>query len=138
MEQAHAHTIKRIKNLVCACLILLILLWMAMPFFPKAPPSQEQMAFANALGEEGAVILERKWKSCVPFLGCKQVDMWLILPDDVSFESWHTNTFRKIGAKDIEETHESVTAVARTRKDTTVQIQAKSRQQVVRCQLTFR
>ncbi len=130
-------TVRRIKNLICVCLISLILLWMARPFFPKGP-TREQMAFARSLCYEGTGIVDARWKSrIIPFLGSKQGEIWLILPDDVSFENWYRNTFRKIGAKEIDVAHESITAVARTQEDAIVRIRAVSRKQVVHCHLAF-
>lgn len=135
-ESFHAR-IGRIKNLICVCLIFLILLWLARPFFPTAP-SREQMAFARSLCYEDTGIVDARWKArIIPFLGSKQGEIWLILPDDVSFENWYSNTFRKIGAKDIEVGNESITAVAGTREGATVRIRAVSRKQVVHCHLAF-
>ena len=110
---------------------------MARPFFPTVP-SREQMAFVNTLCDGGTEIFYVNRKPCIiPFLDSKQVEIRFVLPVDVSFESWYTNTFRKIGAKDIEEAHESITAVARTCEGATVRIRAVSRKQVVHCHLAF-
>jgi len=110
---------------------------MARPFFPKGP-TREQMAFARTLCYEGTGIVDARWKArIIPFFGRKQGEIWLILPDDVNFENWHSNIFRKIGAKEIEVAHDSRTAVARTREGATVRIHAVSHKQVVHCHLTF-
>ena len=129
-----------IKNLICVCLILLILLWMAKPFYPTVP-SQEQMAFVTKLYDRDTMILlylKRK-PYIIPFLYSKQVEIGFALPDDLSFESWHRNTFQKIGAEDIKVSHESVTAVARTCEGTTVRIRAvlSSTKRAVHCYLVF-
>lgn len=129
--------VSRIKNLICVCLIFLILLLMASPFFPKGS-SREQMAFVRTLCYESTEIMDSRWESrIIPFFGSKQGEIWLILPDVVSFESWYSNTFRKIGATEIEVAHNSITAVARTREGSTVRIRAKFHSQLVHCHLTF-
>ena len=135
-ERFHAR-VNRIKNLICVCLIFLILLLMASPFFPKGP-TREQLAFARTLCYEGTGIFDARWKlRIIPFLGSKQGEIWFILPDDVSFENWYSNTFRKIGATEIEVAHDFITAVAKTREGATVRIRAELHSQSVHCHLTF-
>jgi len=110
---------------------------MASPFFPKGP-SREQMAFVRTLCYESTEIMDSRWKSrIIPFFGSKHGEIWLILPDDVNFENWYSNTFRKIGAKEIEVAHDSINAVARTLEGSTVRIRAKFYSQTVHCHLTF-
>jgi hypothetical protein len=113
---------------------------MAKPFYPMEP-SQEQMAFVTKLLDEDTthIFYLKREPYIIPYLDSKRVEVRFILLDDLSFESWHRNTFQKIGAEDIEVSHDSVTAVARTREGTTVSIRAvlSSTKRAVHCYLVF-
>lgn len=134
---------------------------MAWPcFFPSTRLTQKQLDFVAELYDNNTMVLySRRKQSNTLFSSSEEIKIAFILADDVSFECWYKNIFSKIGAKDIEVAHETVTvadrtpkgailqitektqktvtAVAKTREGSTVQIRLVAKESLVYCYLIF-